>query len=59
MNYSRQSSNGVVVENKDGEIYVNGKHIETGKRTFLSYFTKYLLYSAMFWVGYVFGTFNA
>ena len=31
MSYSRQESNGTVVENVDGEIYVNGRHIKTGK----------------------------
>jgi len=38
--------NGALIEEKDGQIYINGKHIETGKPTGL-YFTLAILFSFM------------
>jgi len=53
MSYSRQVCNGTVVENKDGDIYVNGKHIETGKRTLSSIFSMLGTCAFFFILGYV------
>lgn len=32
-NISRIDINGTIIEEKDNEIYINGKHIDTGKPT--------------------------
>lgn len=55
MSYSRQSSDGVVVENKDGEVYVNGKHVETGKRSFSYALSVAGIWSFFFIIGYMMG----
>lgn len=55
MSYSRQSCNGVVVENKDGEVYVNGKHVETGKRSFSYALSVAGIWSFFFIIGYMMG----
>jgi len=55
MSYSRQVCNGTVVENKDGDLYVNGKHIETGKRTLSSVISTVVIYGFFFILGYVCG----
>ena len=55
MSYSRQSVNGTVVENKDGEIYINGVHTETGKRSFESYLKFAFLSAVIFLLGVVWG----
>lgn len=55
MSYSRQSANGTVVENKDGEIYVNGRHIETGKRSFTYHISQVSAWAMFFLIGYYVG----
>lgn len=55
MSYSRQSANGTVVENKDGEIYVNGRHIESGKRSASYYVSMVSAWAMFFIIGYIAG----
>jgi hypothetical protein len=55
MSYSRQSSNGVVVENKDGEVYVNGTHIESGKRSLSYHIFIIVVWGVFFILGYMTG----
>ena len=50
MGYSRQSSDGVTVENKDGVIFVNGKRVGDAK---IMYNTK--LHTPSVCVGYLVG----
>ncbi|MGI9570183.1 MAG: hypothetical protein ACR2PH_10710 [Desulfobulbia bacterium] len=58
MSYSRQSCDGVTVENKDGEIYVNGRHIENGEKSVSKKVFDVLFRSMIFMAGYYVCFFN-
>lgn len=55
MSYSRQSCNGVVVENKDGEVYVNGKHVDSGKRSISYHVSVIAVWVVFFVIGFSVG----
>lgn len=55
MSYSIQKVNGTTVENRNGEIYVNGRHIDSGRLTIQALAKSLLILAAVFLMGYFLG----